>query len=169
MWFHGALCLIMTFLCLVSANPSIHITPTHIRVNALIGKNGAAGVQCWQVEPPLGTSQQSGTVGRNIQQLGNIKGATIVFFNATAPSTTGLHTAPAPQWVVTIAGRGVLILPSTGQKIPLLAGSIIIANDTAAVAQVGHNNYWVAGSAVMQLPFENGIVNHTVVNDGICR
>lgn len=92
-----------------------------------------------------------------------------MFFNATAPTNAGLHVAPAPQWVITIAGSGVVTLPATGQKIPLPLGSIIIANDTADVSEIGHNTNWAAGSVVVQLPFENGVVGHAVINDGVCK
>jgi len=68
-----------------------------------------------------------------------------------------------------MAGSGVVTLPTTGEKIPLPQGSIIIANDTAAVSAIGHNTDWAAGAVAVQLPFENGVVNHTVVHSGACE
>lgn len=103
MFFRKVVPFIIASICLVSAigqhhpSPDAQLTSTHVRVNTLIGKNGNSAVQCWQVEPPFGISQQAGTVGAKIQQLGNIKGATVVFFNQTAPTPAGLHAAPAPQ------------------------------------------------------------------------
>jgi len=172
MGFVRALSFIAASLCLAltatSQQSPIILTSTHVRVNALIGKDDASAVQCWQVEPPFGISQQAGTVGAKIQQLGNMQHATVVFFNETGPTAAGLHPAPAPQWVITLAGSGVVTLPTTGQKVSLPLGSIIIANDTAEVSKIGHNTDWAAGSIAVQLPFENGVVNHTVINDGIC-
>lgn len=72
------------------------------------------------------------------------------------------------RWVLTLAGSGVVTLPATGQKISLPLGSIIIANDTAEVSHIGHNTDWAAGAVAVQLPFENGVVNHTVIHDGVC-
>jgi len=68
-----------------------------MRVTALVGKKNASAFECWQVAPEFIISAQAGTVGAKIQQIGNIKGATVVFFNATGPTHAGLHVAPAPQ------------------------------------------------------------------------
>ena len=67
-----------------------------------------------------------------------------------------------------LAGSGVITLPTTNQKVTVPRGSIIIANDTAELSELGHNSDWAPGTIAVQLPFEKGIVNHTVLHNGPC-
>ncbi|GJJ15962.1 hypothetical protein Clacol_010241 [Clathrus columnatus] len=158
------LSLLITSLTLVTAHSRspVDLTPTHVRVNALIGKHNASAFQCWEVDPPFSISAQPGTVGAKIQNLGDLKGANVVFFNQTASTNAGLHPAPAPQWVLVLSGKGVVTLPTTGQQLRLPQGDIIIANDTAEVSAIGHNTVWAAGSVAAQLPFASGSIPHTI-------
>ena len=68
-------------------------------------------------------------------------------------------------------GSGVVTLPATNKTVSLPAGSLIIANDTAAVSAIGHETKWAKGSVAMQLPFANGVApGHTIVNaHGPCQ
>jgi len=58
--------------------------------------------------------------------------------------------------------------PADGQTLLINTGDIIIANDTSAVSPIGHDSTWLPGTVSIQLPFANGQVNHTVVNEGPC-
>jgi len=165
--FRVALSLLATIFFATPAVASLGSGST-MRVSALVGKHNASAFECWEVHPPFSISAQAGTVGAKIQQIGNIQGATVVFFNESGPTHAGLHAAPAPQWVLVLSGGGVVSLPTTGQKLPIPVGSIIIANDTSAVAGIGHNTDWSAGSVAVQLPFAGGVVNHTLINEGPC-
>ncbi|KAF8509312.1 small secreted protein [Hysterangium stoloniferum] len=146
----------------------IELDATSVLVSALVGKNDASAYECWRVQPPFSISSQSGTVGAKIQQIGDIKGGNVVFFDQSSVTHAGLHNAPSPQWVTVLAGNGTVTLPTTGQKLALPLGALVVANDTAAVSKIGHNTDWAAGSIAMQLPFANGVLNHTVVHEGPC-
>ncbi|KIJ37407.1 hypothetical protein M422DRAFT_50475 [Sphaerobolus stellatus SS14] len=141
----------------------------NLQVHAVTGNNNASIFQCWEVNPPFSISQQAGTVGAKIQQLGIVQGASVVFFNEKNVTYAGLHPAPSPQWVLILAGGGTVTLPTNNQKLDIAQGSIIIASDTANVSELGHNSDWVPGTIAVQLPFENGFLNHTVLHNGLCN
>ncbi|KAF8526675.1 hypothetical protein BU17DRAFT_82893 [Hysterangium stoloniferum] len=130
---------------------SIELDATSVLVSSLLGKNNASAYKCWRVQPPFSISSQSGTVGAKIQQIGDIKGGNVVFFNQSSVTHAGLHNAPSPQ-----------------PKLALPLGALIVANDTAEVSKIGHNTDWAVGSIAMQLLFSNGVLNHTVVHEGPC-
>jgi hypothetical protein len=64
----------------------------------------------------------------------------------------------------------VITLPTTNQTVEIEAGTILVANDTKEVSELGHDSSWVAGSVAMQLPFGEDVVpKHRVVNEGPCK
>ncbi|KIJ55667.1 hypothetical protein M422DRAFT_41598 [Sphaerobolus stellatus SS14] len=142
---------------------------TSLEVNVLVGKCGASAFECWKIGPEFIISEQAGTVGARIQELGDMKGATLVFFNKMSFTYAGLHPAPAPQWVTFLAGGGYVTLPATGDRLWIKNGDLIIAKDTSIVSTIGHESTWFPGTVALQLPFYNGIVNHTVLHSGTCR
>ena len=76
---------------------SIEHDATSVFVSALVGHDGASAFECWKVQPPFSISAQPGTVGAQIQEIGDSKGGSIIFFNQSVETHSGLHPAPAPQ------------------------------------------------------------------------
>ncbi len=152
-----------------------------LQVTALVGQSNQTVFQCWKIQPDF----QSGTGGTKIQQLGDISGALLVTFSSTNVTIVGVRPAPTPQYVlsthylmsvfncvnrllVVLSGSGYVKLPSTGQYLGVVRGNILILNDTSAVS-AGHDTVWYPGAVVIQLPFAQNLVNHTVLYNGPCN
>jgi len=85
-----------SLIALVSClNPSA----THLHVNALVGSYGNTSIQCWEVEPPFKNASSSDS-GTKIQNIGNIKNATVDFYNQTQRTSVKGTTVDVPQYVI---------------------------------------------------------------------
>ncbi|CAA7269213.1 unnamed protein product [Cyclocybe aegerita] len=111
---------------LASTSCGLPENATSIEVTALVGKNGVSALECWKIHPDFAISPQPGTVGARVQSIGNISGATVVFFDEKNVTFAGLHPAPAPQWVVFISGGGYVQLPANGEVLPIKTGDITL-------------------------------------------
>ncbi|KAJ7708996.1 hypothetical protein B0H17DRAFT_851817, partial [Mycena rosella] len=148
--------------------------PQNLTLTALVGKNNFSALECWAMTPGLVESTATGTVGAlSYTHLGGAGNSSYSLF--TALSNSGLHTAPAPQYVMILTGTGEISLPSSDPSnstlsgnYTVVAGDILIAIDTAAVSSRGHNSVWQAGTSVLQMPFSGDIPSHVVLHDGGC-
>ncbi|THV02316.1 hypothetical protein K435DRAFT_852963 [Dendrothele bispora CBS 962.96] len=150
--------------------------PQNLTLTALVGKNGVSALECWALTPELISSTSTGTVGAlSYPHLGATGNSSWAMF--TQLTNAGLHTAPAPQYVMIMTGRGELSFPSSDPNDDTLsgnytleAGDILIAQDTSDVSEKGHNSVWQPGTSVLQMPFVSGIApEHVVLHDGGCE
>jgi len=140
-----------------------------LNVNAIVGKDGMSQIECWSLLPGFSISNQTGTVGSKQISLGLISNGSYTIFPIPGPIDAGLHNAPNPQWVITLAGQGKVTFPNSTESVDLLAGSIVIAVDIAGTSVQGHRTVWQGGSQVIQLPFPDGFIPPHNASDSICQ
>ncbi|KAJ7132409.1 hypothetical protein C8R44DRAFT_774001 [Mycena epipterygia] len=148
--------------------------PQNLTVTALVGKHNLSALECWALTPALVESTATGTVGAlSYAHLGATENSSYSLF--TQLTDSGLHNAPAPQYVLIMTGRGELSFPTAdpadptlGGNYTLLAGDILIAVDTTAVSARGHNSVWQAGTTALQMPFAGEVPSHVVLHEGGC-
>ncbi|KIJ54893.1 hypothetical protein M422DRAFT_221318 [Sphaerobolus stellatus SS14] len=138
-------------------------------VNAMVGINGTSAFECWRIEPPMDYQEPSTGIGsRYLQSLGEASESTLVFFTKKSRTDSGLHHAPAGQWLFILKGMGLITLPSTNETLTLEPGSVLIAMDTPNVSEVGHYTEWTPGSIAVQQPFKYETPYHKIVHGGLC-
>lgn len=70
-------------------------TPTFLNLTAISAANGESTLECWQLSSPFTVSNQAGTTGSAVQQLGNAANASFAII--PAQFNGGAHRAPAVQ------------------------------------------------------------------------
>jgi len=143
-------------------------------VNAIVGKENVSTVECWAIQPGYQISPQTGTIGDQILQLGNLANASYIVFPSDGNSTdSGLHNAPYRQWVILLSGSGNINFPnaSTTPNLTVTAGELFIADDIPGTSSYGHRSVWASGTIAIQMPFLDGVVvGHKVINNrGACK
>jgi hypothetical protein len=83
----------------ISGNPPLIPDHASLQVTALVGQNNQSIFQCWKILPDYFISTTPGVVGARIQNLGDVVGASLVFFDPTNVTFAGLHPDPTPQCV----------------------------------------------------------------------
>lgn len=162
-----------------SASSSQYNTTSSLQVTALVGQSNQTALQCWKVHPEY----QYGIGDAKIQQLGDISSVLLFTFDQKTSTYVGVQPSSAPQyvlliylvsifncvnrWLVVLSGGGYFRLPASKQYFGVSKGKLLILNDTAAVSY-GHDTVWFPGSVIMQLPFAQGQVNHSVLYNGPC-
>ncbi|KAJ6525129.1 hypothetical protein B0H19DRAFT_971502 [Mycena capillaripes] len=149
--------------------------PRFLTLTALVGKNNLSALECWALTPAFVTSTATGTVGAlSYPHLGGTGDSSYSLF--TQLTNTGLHNAPAPQYVMMMTGIGELSFPSADPADTTLSGNytvhtgdILIAVDTADVSTRGHNSVWQAGTSALQMPFSGDVPSHVVLHEGGCK
>lgn len=71
--------------------------PSFLNLTAISAANGESTLECWQLSDPFTLSNQAGTAGTAIKQLGNVANATLTIL--PAKFNGGAHRAPAVQYV----------------------------------------------------------------------
>lgn len=69
--------------------------PSFLNLTAIAAANGESILECWQLSEPFTFSNQAGTAGAAIKQLGNVANATYTVLPAKFDG--GIHRAPAVQ------------------------------------------------------------------------
>ncbi|KAF7289061.1 hypothetical protein HMN09_01354300 [Mycena chlorophos] len=165
------------FLALITPLVAVNAVPTNLTVTALVGKNNFSSLECWALTPQFVESTATGTVGALSYAHIGATANTSSYAMFTQESDSGLHNAPAPQYVFLLTGSGVLSFPvSLDPTDPTLrgnytvrAGDILIAVDVAAVSARGHNSVWQAGTSVLQMPFVGSGPEYVKLYDGGCK
>lgn len=70
--------------------------PSFLNLTAISVANGESTLECWQLSDPFAVSNQAGTAGAAVKQLGNVTNATYSILPAKFDG--GLHRAPAVQY-----------------------------------------------------------------------
>lgn len=70
-------------------------TPTLLNLTAISAAKGESTLECWQLSSPFAVSNQAGTTGSAVQQLGNAANASYAIIPARFIG--GAHRAPAVQ------------------------------------------------------------------------
>ncbi|KAI0050476.1 hypothetical protein FA95DRAFT_1581180 [Auriscalpium vulgare] len=146
------------------------VYPT-LNVTAIAARNGSSVFECWALNPGFVQSTQSGTVGAQLLQMGNLANAS--FSILPANFTGGLHNAPAVQWVSFVSGLAHVTLPNSTAEAWVVGGphGLIVATDTAAVSTYGHISVYPSfeETRTLQIPTAGGAIpGHTVLHDGPC-
>jgi hypothetical protein len=82
----------------LNQNPPAIPDHSSLHVTAIVGQNNESVFQCWKILPDYFISTTPGVVGTRIQNLGDIVGASLVFFDTTNVTFAGLHSDPIPQY-----------------------------------------------------------------------
>ena len=80
-----------------SGNPPAIPDNSSLHLTALVGQNNHTIFQCWKILPNYFISTTPGVVGAKIQNIGDVVGASLVFFDSTSATFAGLHPDPIPQ------------------------------------------------------------------------
>ncbi|KAH8923432.1 hypothetical protein BT69DRAFT_1219038 [Atractiella rhizophila] len=153
-----------------SLNPSTIAPNSTLFLTAIIGTGGSEGIshaQCWAIQPGFTNSSQSGTIGNNILQLGDLANASYTQYPIGERHDAGLHNAPARQYVVLLSGGVTVTFPNLTDSEPFraYAGDILIATDVVGTSKVGHDSVWESGTETLQIPWKNGKAPGHVVID----
>lgn len=143
-----------------------------LNVTAIGARNGSSTLECWQMDAPFVISNQAGTVGSALANLGNVTG--LLYSVIPAGFDGGVHNAPAKQWVVFTTGLAYITLPddpSTSAHVSGGAFGVIFAADTADVSGRGHRTQYpgITETIALQIPTEDGAEPpHAVLHPGPC-
>ncbi|KAL9126660.1 MAG: hypothetical protein Q9175_007880 [Cornicularia normoerica] len=146
--------------------------PSRLNITTIGAADGKSTLECWQLSAPFVQSNQMGTSGAAIAQLGET-GATS--YTLLPPQFNGgLHNAPAVQWVAFISGLAVVSLPNSTHTATIHGGrnGFILATDTKNVSTLGHKTVYPSKEETVgiQIPTrDNEIPAHTVLHAGPCR
>lgn len=66
-----------------------------LNVTAIGARNGSSTLECWQIDAPFAISDQAGTAGTALANLGNV--TRFLYSVIPAGFDGGLHNAPANQ------------------------------------------------------------------------
>lgn len=69
--------------------------PSFLNLTAISAANGDSTLECWQLSDPFIVSNDAGTIGSAIKQLGNV--ANVTYTILPAKFNGGAHRAPAVQ------------------------------------------------------------------------
>ncbi|KAI9879906.1 MAG: hypothetical protein M1830_006573 [Pleopsidium flavum] len=146
--------------------------PTFLNLTAISAVNGESTLECWQLSNPFTVSNQAGTTGTAVQQLGNVANASYAII--PAQFNGGVHCAPAVQYVAFLSGLAHITLPNSKQEAWIHGGQhgLIIAADTAAVSKEGHITKYPSKkeTTALQIPTaEEAVPEHIVLHEGACQ
>ncbi|MCJ1363973.1 hypothetical protein MMC16_003082 [Acarospora aff. strigata] len=162
---------IVFFIYLLQLFASTNAALTFLNLTAISTTNGESTLECWQLSDPFTVSNQAGTTGTAVQQLGNVANASYVVLPARFDG--GLHNAPAVQYVAFLSGLAHITLPNSNQEAWVRGGrnGLLIAADTAAVSKEGHITEYPSNTetTALQIPIAEGTLpEHKVLYAGPC-
>ncbi|KAF9869309.1 small secreted protein [Colletotrichum karsti] len=138
-----------------------------LNITAVAARNGVSHFECWELNTPFTSSNQSGLVKTRTASLGDVSKMT---YNVVpAGFDGGFHPAPSNQWVILLSGLGVITLPdNTSTTITANGGGfgLVFATDTADRTRQGHGSIFpgVTESIALQIPTRNNeIPKHRVL------
>ncbi|KAI0600180.1 hypothetical protein F4775DRAFT_546534 [Biscogniauxia sp. FL1348] len=144
---------------------------SYLNLTALTGRDRVSALECWQLADPFATSDLPGVVGTQSLGLGDLANGTYMVLPPRFDS--GLHNAPAKQYVWFISGLVHLSLPSATPEAWVYGGKygLIYAEDTADVSGWGHRSQYPGSDETVALvvPVKDGVSpKHKVLHDGPC-
>ncbi|TBU26100.1 hypothetical protein BD311DRAFT_808762 [Dichomitus squalens] len=128
-----------------------------LQLTTIAGRNNQSTIECW-------TYSQDFVVagGLNVQQLGDLTGATYIEVPTSADHTQGPYNPSGPQLFVILSGNATITFPDSLEVLHVKASQLYAAADTHDVSGLGHITTVKAGSKLVQFPFKDGVLpNHT--------
>lgn len=145
------------------------VLATNLNVTVVGSANGQSRFECWELAAPFISSAQSGIVGTQTTNLGDVTNVTYNVIPAGFDS--GVHNAPSFQWAVVLQGLAVLTVPSDpSAEVVLTPGetALLFFADTADVGGEGHGCYYpgITETIFLQIPAVGNMEpEHTVVHE----
>ncbi|KAI9057418.1 hypothetical protein FKP32DRAFT_1359427 [Trametes sanguinea] len=122
-------------------------------ITAIVGKDMKSTVECWTLD-----QEYMNVRGMRIQHLGDLAKATYTEMPADKDFEQGLYTAPNLQFFVIIEGNATITFPTSDKVLHVKQGLLYAATDNAATSELGHITVVRAGSRILQLPFQDGVI-----------
>ncbi|KAJ0109946.1 hypothetical protein J7T55_014748 [Diaporthe amygdali] len=141
---------------------------TKLNVTAIGTHRNSSHFECWELDRPFTSSNQSGLVNTKTTVLGDVSKMTYNVIPAGFDS--GFHPAPTNQWVVIVGGLGVITLPDNSSTTFTTDGGefgLLFATDTADLTEQGHGSFFPGPteSITLQIPTKNNeIPKHRVLS-----
>ncbi|KAG8163183.1 hypothetical protein KVR01_007661 [Diaporthe batatas] len=150
-----------------AAASTVTATGTKLNITAIGTYKNASRFECWELDQPFTSSNQSGLVNSRTKFLGDVSKLSM----NVVPSgfDGGFHPAPTNQWVVLVGGLGVITLPDNSSTTLTTAGGefgVLFATDTADLTEEGHGGFFPGPteSIVLQIPTkDNKIPKHRML------